>query len=324
MLYSFPKAIFIFIVLFTAPRLILAQQSYPDPVLPDSIPRMFAKNILTDGLSNRDFTMSPSGNEVYYTIQHPKFLASVIIRLKKENGKWGTPEVAPFSGVYRDLEASFSPDGNTIFFSSDRPLPGGKPKRDFDIWKVSRLPNGKWSVPENLGPVVNSAKNEFYPSAARNGNLYFTVEASYGKGGEDIVLCRKTIEGYAAPESLPEAINTKLGEFNAFVDPDEKYLLFSSYGRADDKGMGDLYISHRDKNGNWLAATHLPAPLNSDGLDYCPYVTPDRKYLVFTSNRLRNEWRNEKAVTYKELVSLLTEPGNGLDDLYWVKFNSSW
>jgi hypothetical protein len=40
--------------------------------------------------------------------------------MRKENGKWSEPEVAPFSGTYRDLEATFTADGKTIFFSSDR------------------------------------------------------------------------------------------------------------------------------------------------------------------------------------------------------------
>ncbi|MEO6632103.1 MAG: hypothetical protein ABIN13_10290, partial [Mucilaginibacter sp.] len=62
----------------------------------------------------------------------------------------------------------------------------------------------------------------------------------------------------------------------------------------------------------------------STGLDYCPYVTADKKYLIFTSNRLRKEWDSDKAVTYDEMKSLITEPGNGLDDIYWVKFNPDW
>jgi Tol biopolymer transport system component len=303
--------------------LAVAQITYPDNNLPADTPLLFAKDIVSTGLANRDFTTSPTGDELFYTIQHPKFIASVIIRLTKVNGKWGKPEVAPFSGVFRDLEASFSPDGKTLFFSSDRQLTGNQPKRDFDIWKVSKTANGNWGQPENLGPTINTAKNEFYPSVARSGNLYFTVEAPYGKGGEDIVVCSYTASGYQAPVSLSEGVNTQHGEFNAFVDPDEQFILFTSDGRADDKGKGDIYISKKDKTDNWLPATHLPGAINSTSLDYCPYVTPDKKYLIFTSNRLRKEWYNEKAATYAELDDLLSGPGNGQDDIYWVKFNLS-
>ncbi|MBD1362885.1 PD40 domain-containing protein [Mucilaginibacter sp. ZT4R22] len=298
----------------------LAQISYPDAGLPTDTPKLFAPGLLTDGLSNRDLTMSPAGDELFFTIQHPKFIASVIVRVDKVNGVWGKPEVAPFSGINRDLEAAFSPDGKTLYFSSDRPLADKKPKRDFDIWKVSKTAGGQWGVPENLGAVVNSTKSEFYPSVAKNGNLYFTVEAAYGKGSEDIVLCRYTPKGYEAPISLPEDINTKFDEFNAFVDPDEQFILFTCQGRADDMGKGDLYLARKNAAGNWQPAQHLPAGINSTSLDYCPYITPDKKYLIFTSNRLSKGWYDDKAVDYKTLKALLSEAGNGLDDEYWVKW----
>lgn len=301
-----------------------AQLTYPDKHLPSDTPRYFAPGIITDGLSNRDFTISPSGDEIFFTIQHPRGLASAIIRLKKIRGEWSQPEVAPFSGIYRDLEASFSPDGKTLYFSSDRPVEASKPRHDFDIWKVSKMPDGTWGQPQNLGKTVNTAKNEYYPSVTKNGDLYFTVEAAYGKGGEDIVMCRKTDTGYLAPVSLPAQVNSKLGEFNAFVDPDGQFIIFTSYGRSDDMGRGDLYMSRKDPNGNWMPARHLPAPINSEGLDYCPYVTPDKKYFIFTSSRMRKEWNSDKAVTYKEYIRLLSRPGNGQDDIFWVKFNPSW
>ncbi|RYU91683.1 hypothetical protein EWM62_07020 [Mucilaginibacter terrigena] len=314
------KLVFLFLGIFIS-SLANAQVSYPDDNLPTDTPALFAKGVVSTGLSNRDFTISLAGDEIFYTIQHPKFIASVIIRLAKVNGKWGKPEVAPFSGVFRDLEAAFSPDGKTLFFSSDRPVTGNQPKRDFDIWKVSKTGDGGWGKPENLGTTVNTAKNEFYSSVAKSGNLYFTVEAPYGKGGEDIVVSTYTPKGYAPPVSLPGGVNTEHGEFNAFIDPDEQFILFSSDGRADDKGKGDLYISKKDKSNTWLPAQHLPGAINSTALDYCPYVTPDKKYLIFTSNRLRKEWYNNKAVTYPELNSLLSQPGNGQDDIYWVKFD---
>ncbi|QEM11253.1 PD40 domain-containing protein [Mucilaginibacter rubeus] len=303
-----------------------AQLSYPDATLPADTPRLFAQGILTDGLSNRDFTISSKGDEIFFTLQQPRFITSTILHIQKKNGKWGKPEVAPFSGRYRDLEASFSPDGQTIYFSSDRPLNENDSvaKKDFDIWRVKRGKSGDWSQPENLGPQVNSAKSEYYPSVAKNGNLYFTVEADYGKGSEDIVICKPTATGYTKPESLPEDVNTKYDEFNAFIDPDEQFIIFSCYGRADDLGHGDLYISHKDKSGNWLPAKHLPAPINSTALDYCPFISADKKHLIFTSNRVNNQLNNGQAKTYRQLQALLNSPGNGWDDIYWVKFNEAW
>jgi Tol biopolymer transport system component len=301
-----------------------AQITYPDPQLPADTPKLFAKGILSDGLSNRDFAISPSGDEIFFTLQQVRFVTSTILYIRKQNGQWSKPIVAPFSGKYRDLEAAFSPDGQTIYFSSDRPVKDNVSKEDFDIWKVKHLSSGIFGQPENLGTTVNTDKNEFYPSVSKYGNLYFTVEASYGKGSEDIVVCKLTDSGYTKPVSLPEDINTKHDEFNAFIDPDEQFIIFSSYGRPDDMGRGDLYISHRGKSGSWLPVKHLPAPINSSGIDYCPLVTPDKKYLIFTSGRMNKELTNAESKTYDQLKELLNSPGNGLDDIYWVKFNKEW
>lgn len=301
-----------------------AQVTYPDATLPANFPILFAKGILTDGLSNRDFTISPKGDEIFYTLQQPRFVSSTILYLTKKNGKWSKPRVAPFSGRFRDLEAAFSPDRMYIYFSSDRPLKDGVAKKDFDIWRVKRNPNGTWAAPENLGPNVNTDKNEFYPSITRSGNLYFTVEADYGKGSEDIVVCKPMPGGYTKPESLPEDINTKYDEFNAFVDPDEQFILLTSEGRPDDIGRGDLYISHKDKAGNWLPVKHLPVPINSTAIDYCPFVTWNKKYLMFTSSRLNKDLTDGKTKTYPQLKTLLNSAGNGWDDIYWVKFDADW
>jgi len=298
----------------------VAQVKYPGGQLPHDTPTIFAKGILSDGLSNRDFAISSKGDEIFFTLQQPHFASSTILHLVKKNGQWGKPQVAPFSGKYRDLEAAFSPDGQYIYFSSDRPLKSDAVKKDFDIWRVKRLPGGKWAKPENLGPNVNSEKSEFYPSITKSGNLYFTAELPDGKGSEDIVVCKPVGDGYGKPEILPEDINTKYDEFNAFVDPDEQFIIFSSYGRPDDIGGGDLYISHKDNKGNWETVKHLPPLINSTALDYCPYVTRDKKYLIFTSNRVSAEFKNGKPKSYLQLKKLLNSPGNGADDLYWVKF----
>jgi Tol biopolymer transport system component len=258
---------------------------------------------------------------LFFTLQQPRFISSTILYMRKENGKWSKPMVAPFSGKYRDLEAAFSPDGQSVYFSSDRPLKIGEPKKDFDIWKIKRMPDGKYAEPENLGSTVNSAKDEFYPSVTKNGDLYFTIQAAYGKGSEDIVECKLTDKGYTAPVSLPEDINTRFDEFNAFVDPDGQFIIFTCYGRADDMGRGDLYIARKDASGKWLSAKHLPAPFNSPLLDYCPYVSPDKKYFFFTSPRINPVLQNGKQKDYQQITSLLNGAGNGTDDIYWVKFN---
>ncbi|MGB8195054.1 MAG: hypothetical protein WCF67_24175 [Chitinophagaceae bacterium] len=280
-------------------------------------PSLFAEGIVSDGMNNRDFTISPQGDEIFYSIQQKDFGVSTIIRLHKKNNNWSSPEVASFSGKYKDLEAVFSPDGKRIYFASNRPVDANDSIDDFDIWFVNRTASG-WSEPVHAGFVVNGPGNEFYPSVAKNGNLYFTGELKESKGREDIFVCTWQNGNYSSPVSLPEAINSKNFEYNAFVDPDEQFILFTSSGRADDMGRGDLYISKKDASGTWQAAQHLPEGINTKFHDYCPYVSPDKKLFFFSSNRSFNKAPFDQKKNYETISSMLRGAGNGLDDIYWM------
>lgn len=284
-----------------------------------ALPALFGEGIISTSINERDFALSPDGAEIFYTISTPKSSFQTIVFSKKlANGTWSTPEVAPFAGQYSDLEPAFTADGRTVFFASNRPISGTAPK-DFDIWKVSRTASG-WGVPENLGPVVNTSSDEFYPSITASGNLYFTAAYKGGPGREDIYVATWRENAYQKPVPMDTAVNTKFFEFNAFVSPKEDFILFTSYGRKDDAGGGDLYMAVKDANGQWQSAKNLKA-LNSKQLDYCPFVTPDGRVLFFTSERhqLPVNFTDAKA-SYQKVQNLNTQPLNGTGNIYWVDF----
>ncbi len=168
---------------------------------------------------------------------------------------------------------------------------------------------------------INTPEDEFYPAIARNGNLYFTAAYKTAIGKEDIFVSKFEQGKYTQPIPLDTAVNSKTYEFNAFVSPDEDYIIFTSYGRKDDKGRGDLYMSIKDATGQWLPAQNL-STLNSNRLDYCPYVSPDKKILFFTSERvnIRNTYTNTP-VKIDDLYKTFTSPQNGTGDIYWVSFD---
>ena len=273
---------------------------------------------MSTNLNERDMAISPDGNEMYYTLEAAQNAFSTILyRHKLPGDKWSTPEVASFSGQFKDLEPAFSADGRKLFFSSNRPL-SGKQAKDFDIWVVERT-DGTWSSPRNVGTPVNTEANEFYPSVALSGNLYFTSEYQKGVGKEDIYVCKWQDGKYGESVALDTAVNSKLWEFNAFVSPDEKFILFTSYGRKDDHGGGDLYISFRNAGGAWQPAKNLSV-LNSPKLDYCPFVSFDQKILFFTSSRHDLPSVYEKSTTRAELIKAYNSVLNGSENIYWIDF----
>lgn len=273
----------------------------------------------------RDFTISPAKDEIYFTVESFKKEISFIAVIKKEGSKWSKPQTASFSGSFNDLEAFFSADGNRLFFSSRRPLltTDTVAKKDFDIWYVERkAKDSAWSAPLNLGAPINSGENEFYPCITSSGNLYFTAQRADSKGKEDIYLSRFKNGKYELPISL-DSVNTEKYEFNAYISPDESFMLFTSYGRPTDLGGGDLYCSVKDKQGNWKKGVHLGLPVNSDKIDYCPYPDMASGMLYFTSERSSiRENQRHTGKDYLSLLKLFYDYSNGQERIYTVDMKS--
>jgi len=306
------------------PLLVLSVYTMPaqsQPLQPPANLSLFMEGAVSTNLNERDMAISPDGNEMYYTLEAAQNAFSTILyRHKLPGNKWSAPEVASFSGQFKDLEPAFNADGRRLFFSSNRPTSGTQAK-DFDIWVVERTKDGTWSSPHNVGAPVNTEANEFYPSIALSGNLYFTSEYEKGVGKEDIYVCKWQDGKYQESVALDTAVNSKLWEFNAFVSPDEKFILFTSYGRKDDQGGGDLYMSFRNSDGVWQPAKNVSS-LNSPKLDYCPFVSFDQKILFFTSSRHNLPSLYEKPATQAALVKAYNGVLNGSENIYWIDFQA--
>lgn len=298
---------------------LIAQQTLTEFNSPPYRFELLGPGFISTNLSERDFALSPDGTEIFYTLQAPLASFQTIMYSKKQvDGPWSKPVIAPFAGQYSDLEPAFTSDGNRLYFASNRPVSGDKIK-DFDVWVVERTKTG-WNKPENLGEPINTEMDEFYPSITNSGNLYFTASYKTAIGKEDIFVAYNDGGKFKVPIPLDTAINSKAYEFNAFVAPDESYIIFTSYGRKDDQGRGDLYISMKDDKGKWTPAKNLGL-INSDRIDYCPFVSADGKSFFYTSerNKLVKSFPN-KAVTVDQLMSILNSPQNGLGDIYWISF----
>ena len=249
---------------------------------------LFMADVVSTHYPERDFTLSPDGKTAFFTVQTYQYEKQAIVQMNKEGQSWTQPEVAFFSGTYKDLEPSYTPDGTRLYFSSNRPVGGNDEKTDFDLWYVN-LGTGASSDPVHLGNVVNTNTNEFYPSVVEDGSLYFTASYEDSKGSEDIYYSQWNGKAFEQPVSLDTMINSRVYEFNAYVSPDESFIIFSSYGRQDDLGGGDLYISHKNTDGTWMQARNMGEIVNSTALDFCPFVSPDGQYFYFTSNRSNYE-----------------------------------
>jgi Tol biopolymer transport system component len=265
----------------------------------------------------RDFFISPTEDEAYFTIQSPNQDLSKIVCVK--NKKWKNPIVVSFCDSYSYLEPFLSPDGKRLYFASDRPKTESETsKSDFDIWFVERKDqNSAWSKPINIGSPVNSENNEFYPTLADNNNLYFTMEANSGLGKDDIYFCKWDGASYSKPLLLSININSEGYEFNAFISKDENMLLFTKYNAKDGFGSGDLYVSKKDEQGEWKPAKNIGNKINTKYMEYCPFYDAQSNTLYFTSKR-----SNLSPKTFKDLSQFqdyISGSENGSSKIYKCK-----
>ena len=295
------------------------QWEYFGQHLPGDFPELYAPNMISTSKNERDFAITPKGTEMYFTTMYPDGKKGVILYMYFDGYFWAEPVVAIFSGHYSDMEPALSPDGQKLFFASNRPLTKNtNESSDYNIWYVERL-EGRWSSPKSAGEEINTGQNEFFPSVSKDGTLFFTSNRADSEGGEDIYYSKYVNDKYTKPVNIGESINTANYEFNAYVAPDKSYLLFSSVGREDDLGGGDLYVSHRLNDSTWTKAKNLGPGINSPRLDYCPCVSPDGKYLFFSSTRIDQAFENHSGKNFKTLKKFMEGVENGLGNIYWVE-----
>lgn len=283
-------------------------------------PALFAPGVISTADFESHPAFTPDGKTLYFLKDAPNFSFWTIVVSRFERGEWQAPAVAPWSGRYRDADPFITADGQRFYFISDRPV-DGKPKEDLDIWMMERQ-GDRWGEPQHLDAPVNSGGNEWFPTIASDGTLYFGSDREGGLGRTDIYRCRFVEGKYLPAENLGEAINSKVDEFEPMIAPDQSFLIFMASGRPDGKGSGDLYVS-LFRDGKWQAARNLGEPINSRALEISPKLSPDGRWLFFTSSRgAFNGKPFDKQMTTDDLMRILHGPGNGLGDIYQIDFEA--
>lgn len=299
----------------------------------DRQPELFAPGVLSTPDDEHGITFTPDGRTAYFTLRSATTTTppvSVICVSHGRDGRWSEPEVAPFSGLWHDASPAVSPDGAELFFTSDRPLPGRPPSPargpagpERHIWVMERTAAG-WSAPRSLGPPIESAGgHEAAPAPAADGTLYFASDRAGGKGGYDLYRAARREGRYLAPENLA-AVNSRASEAEPAIAPDQSFLVFAAAGRPDALSGGgapyvrpDLYVSFR-RDGAWTAPQSLGPPIDSPEGDSSPSLSPDGRWLYFSSERNFVSVPLARRLTARDFAAGLRGLDNGMGNIYRV------
>ncbi len=146
------------------------------------------------------------------------------------NGKW--TNIRPFTynnPFYSFITPALLPNGKRLYFASD--MPGGYGGTDlyYCDWNEN-----DWDKPINLGPAINTPKNELYPFACKSGKLFFASDGHIGLGGKDLFYSQEINGRWISPIHLEAEINSPDDDFGLVTDENFKKGYFSSNRRKTD------------------------------------------------------------------------------------------
>jgi hypothetical protein len=265
---------------------------------PGDKPEIFAKEIV----STKDFehgtpVFNKDLTEFYISrvMEHPTRFVNYHFRMDN-NGTWNF-DTLDLKSRYFNTEPFLSKNEKRVYFSSLRPNPiiSDSTKKIWKLWYIEKEGEA-WSKPKILPPPFGSQYHECQFFEAPDGSFYFT---SWRNGGQpDLFRIEVKNDNYIIDTTFGKNFNTKYDEKGVFVSDDGNCLLFHS-NRPGGKGKNDIYISVKDKKGNWENPVNLGDGVNSEAEEWYPRVSPDGKYFFFLSNRTGNfevYWVDAKSI----------------------------
>ncbi len=256
----------------------------------------------------------PNDHEITWSIfwREVEGFHQKVVAARFEDNQFTIPSVTSFSAGYSCGGPQYSPDGTTLYFTSERPI-GDELNPHNRIWTVQRDSSG-WGTPEPLDAPFNEETVSSQFALMDDGTIIFSRRVEEPRNND--LFIAEFVDGQYQPErSLPGAVNTEYLEADPWIDPQGRFLLF---GRFDDleHGFGgmDLCISVRQPDGTWGEGVSLGETVNSFDEERFPSLSPDGHVLFFT--RMTGEGydiRNSYYWISAESVPVLAEV-LGLDD----------
>ncbi|MEM6829281.1 MAG: OmpA family protein [Bacteroidota bacterium] len=156
------------------------------------------------------------------------------------NGKWTDPQPLAINDQEAwDSTPALSPDGKTLYFSSNRA--GGFGGTDIYVAKINR--RGRWVDVRNLGPEINTSGDEMFPFVSSDGSLYFSSTGHPGYGKLDLFRAVRE-SGHITVENLGKPMNSSSDDFGLFQFNLTRGFLSSN--RKGGKGDDDIYTFIND------------------------------------------------------------------------------
>jgi hypothetical protein len=265
--------------------LVLACSMLVAPAIAAELPQ--ARRWTPEAISSDQYESSPAftpdGRELVFMRADPTFSRYRLLMSRCVDGRWTAPEPPPFAapsslGPVNEGDPFISADGRRLYFISTRPdLPERPPGRDdFDIWRVERQPDGRWSgMPQRLPAPVNSTASELLPREDAEGRLLFGSSRPGGLGQGDIWRATPQAGGAWSVANIGAPVSSAANEYEAELSRDGRTLVLV----VDRGDRSHLVRFALDAQQRWVEQGRVPA--RTDVFQVGPLLSPKAERLLF-------------------------------------------
>ena len=232
---------------------------------PGLAPEVFAPDIPAFKEGKVSYAVfAPDGKTFYFQA------GDSIYYMKSVRGHWNEPEIADFLGKQgKNGCLNISPDGELLLFTNNG-----------DIMECKKNGEG-WSSPEKMPEEISSPKYECGSSIALDHSVFYGSQREGTKGACDIFYSKFKDGKYQPPVNL-DKFNTPGSECGVYVSPKQDFIIFTAYGRPENYGIVDMYISFPSKDGLWSTPQNMGAQINAKDSEWPLSISPDGKYFFFS------------------------------------------
>lgn len=225
------------------------------------------------------------------TMNHDEDL---VITTKDDNDRWSYPESISenINSQFNEGTCTLSADGRTLIFTS---CYGRNGFGSCDLY-ISEKNGDEWTVPENMGNVINSSAWDSQPSLSADGRtLYFISNRQHGMGGRDIWYSTKDENNnWTKPKNMGPIINTVKEEVSPFIHPNNKTLYYSTNGLP---GFGGFDLFYSNKEGDhWIKPVNIGSPINNGEDQVSLFISAQGDKGYYSNEDLNSE---KKGIIYE-------------------------
>lgn len=267
-------------------KIYVSKRNSPNDEWGPAIPLSDSINIPSKNVSNIAISNDGQRLLIYFDDKGNGEIYESVLR----GTEWSAPKSlgAPINTIYHESSASFSPDGKTIYFVSNRK--GGKGGRD--IWMSTRMDNGQWTEPKNLSELNTNEDDEAVYIAPDGKTLYFSSKGYKGLGGYDIFVSKFEDGKWSAPENMGPPLNTPGDDYFLVVNADGTKGYLASSGSGDNRDIYEVTFEKKKAKVNLVKGVVRDAdtkqPLESQ---ITSKIMPNNEvYGNYTSNKATGDY----------------------------------